>query len=382
MFELAQRGPGYAHEMANNIDVVLSELAPAFKKAGEASVSYIANVYGTDKSVAQAAADLVRYTGDSTRIAIAEAGFNKMGASIPESIARSIRDNQDLAVNAAGSMMQRVAAAAAAPIEWSNPSRLFERMGKAVPNSFAGGVQGAGGNAVSAVSSMGDSILDATTNWLRRYSSMLNVSAQEEIALWEKATKYYAENTYERWRVDQNIDRIRRQMDQDSFNHSRQWMEERKFFGELSLREELEAWERVQARYAKGSQERKDADRQVFTARNNLLQEQERIQDRITQAEERHTQAVESRTSSIFNSFRLTSGTVSSDEERAAAALQAGERVVRVEQQLADLRQNERLSLQAARGPEFRAQPGRAYCARYGRYHAGRKIAGTNCGNG
>lgn len=50
------------------------------------------------------------------------------------------------------------------------------------------------------------------------------------------------------------------------------WIDERKYYNELSLYEELDAWERVQSRYLKGTEERKKADREVYRVKKEIAQ--------------------------------------------------------------------------------------------------------------
>lgn len=58
----------------------------------------------------------------------------------------------------------------------------------------------------------------------------------------------------------------------DAFNASVEWIDERKYYNELSLYEELDAWERVQSRYLEGTEERKKADREVYRVKKEIAQ--------------------------------------------------------------------------------------------------------------
>jgi tape measure domain-containing protein len=59
---------------------------------------------------------------------------------------------------------------------------------------------------------------------------------------------------------------------EDAFNASADWIDERKYYSELSLYEELDAWERVQSRYLEGTEERKKADREVYRVKKEIAQ--------------------------------------------------------------------------------------------------------------
>jgi len=62
-----------------------------------------------------------------------------------------------------------------------------------------------------------------------------------------------------------------------AFEQSVSWIDDRKYYNQLSLKEELAAWERVQKRYSKGTDERKKADREVYRVQQELIKEKEKI---------------------------------------------------------------------------------------------------------
>ena len=70
-----------------------------------------------------------------------------------------------------------------------------------------------------------------------------------------------------------------------AFNASTSWIEDRKYYNELSLKDELAAWERVQARYLEGTDERKKADREVYRLKRELEEENKRYSDEVLRVE-------------------------------------------------------------------------------------------------
>jgi phage-related minor tail protein len=67
-----------------------------------------------------------------------------------------------------------------------------------------------------------------------------------------------------------------------SFDESKKWIDDRKYYNQLSLAEELAAWERVQARYKVGTEERSQADREVYRVKKQINDELTRINDEYT----------------------------------------------------------------------------------------------------
>lgn len=91
-----------------------------------------------------------------------------------------------------------------------------------------------------------------------------------------------------------------RELAANTFKASKEWIDKKKFYNELNLNEELKAWQRIQKKYVEGSVERIEADRQVFSAKQNITNE-------ITRIETEYNDAVKKRTDEIFKSFGLFS---------------------------------------------------------------------------
>jgi phage-related minor tail protein len=54
------------------------------------------------------------------------------------------------------------------------------------------------------------------------------------------------------------------------FEASKKYIDEKKFYNEMSLADELKAWEKIQSRYKAGTEERKEADRQVYSLKKQM----------------------------------------------------------------------------------------------------------------
>ena len=124
----------------------------------------------------------------------------------------------------------------------------------------------------------------------------------------------------------------------ESYQNSMDWIEEEKYYNRMSLADELAAYTRVQQRYAKGTEERKKMDREVYRvqqeiyeARKNYEDELGRIQEEagekrlqleqecadktkeindqlaqdIQAAEDKYASALESRTDALYDSYGL-----------------------------------------------------------------------------
>lgn len=65
----------------------------------------------------------------------------------------------------------------------------------------------------------------------------------------------------------------------EQFEASRRWIEYRKALNMMSLEEEQAAWERVQARYKQGTQERMQADMEVYRVKQEIAQRDKQLRD-------------------------------------------------------------------------------------------------------
>ena len=96
------------------------------------------------------------------------------------------------------------------------------------------------------------------------------ITTLQEIALWQAFTKQYVAGTELRMKGDKELGRVR-------YEASKTWIDKEKYYKRLSLTEELEAWQRVQARYKEGHEYRLEAEREMF-----------RLKEEIWQAEYQH----------------------------------------------------------------------------------------------
>lgn len=100
-----------------------------------------------------------------------------------------------------------------------------------------------------------------------------------------------------------------------AFNKSKQWIDDRKYYNELSLVQELRAWERVQSRYRKGTEERKEAEREIYRVKQEIYKKvkginedylaqvksvNQQVADEEKRLTEQYQQAFESRRNSLY----------------------------------------------------------------------------------
>ena len=182
------------------------------------------------------------------------------------------------------------------------------------------------------------STYQASIDWIEEKKYYNQLSTQEELEAYERMQQRYIEGSEERKKIDREVYALRKQLMDESYQHSMDWIEEEKYYNRMSLSDELAAYKRVQSRYAKGTDERKKMDREVYrleqeiyeaqkqyiadvqsvqaTANQKRLDLEEEYADKVKSINEKlasdikslndkYQSALESRTNSLYQSYGL-----------------------------------------------------------------------------
>ncbi|MGG1637227.1 phage tail tape measure protein [Paenibacillus sp. NRS-1760] len=112
---------------------------------------------------------------------------------------------------------------------------------------------------------------NASSNWISHQKGIREVSAKEELAWLERVQSHYKKGSEIRLRLDEQVYAAKKAAMRETMALSESFIAHEKAMGRLSLEEELKAWERVQARYLKGTEERKRSDEQVYALKKQLI---------------------------------------------------------------------------------------------------------------
>ena len=170
--------------------------------------------------------------------------------------------------------------AAKKALDSHSPSREFIHLGENVGEGLAIGVNNSIVPAAQAASGMIDEVIavsekgvDAFEDWINEKQYYGELSLMDELAGWENLQKKYRAGSEERMKIDREVYRVQNELVSATYQASLDWIEEEKYYKRLSTEEELAAYERMQARYLEGSKERMELDQKVFTLRNQLVDE-------------------------------------------------------------------------------------------------------------
>ena len=279
---------------------VLSNL-PVTNGAMETVVQSLANIVdGKVPAIRTSTSDMMRTTeasitahsrtvGDAMRTVLSTAvsNINRMkpefetaGKNAGQGFINGINSKLGGARSAGRSLGLAALEAAKKALDSHSPSREFIHLGENVGEGLAIGVNNSIVPAAQAASGMIDEVIavsekgvDAFEDWINEKQYYGELSLMDELAGWENLQKKYRAGSEERMKIDREVYRVQNELVSATYQASLDWIEEEKYYKRLSTEEELAAYERMQARYLEGSKERMELDRKVFTLRNQLVDE-------------------------------------------------------------------------------------------------------------
>ncbi|QOS77997.1 phage tail tape measure protein [Paenibacillus sp. JNUCC31] len=100
----------------------------------------------------------------------------------------------------------------------------------------------------------------ASKAYIDARASTGKVTLEQELAMWEKVQAKYKAGTAQHIAAEKEAYKIKQELAKASFQSSKDYIEKAAAANEMSLTQQLSAWERVQARYKAGSDEAKAAE--------------------------------------------------------------------------------------------------------------------------
>lgn len=222
----------------------------------------------------------------------------QIGHNIIEGLAKGLGAAVGEAVNAAKSVASQVSTAVKEFFGIHSPSRLMAGYGQNISQGLGvgisqkaqyvvGEIQKLSASASKAAQTGAEKItaaFNAALDDLRYNTQMDYLSVDDQLAVLNKIKSTYAKTLEQQRQINIEIHNLEKQQAEDkvkqaeeaakaSFDASKKWIDERKFYNELSAEDELAAWERVAARYAKGTEERTEADHNAYTIREQIIEQ-------------------------------------------------------------------------------------------------------------
>lgn len=206
--------------------------------------------------------------------------FDTAGKNVGQGFVNGINSKLGSASSAGRSLGLAALNAAKKALDSHSPSREFIYLGENMGEGLAIGVNNSIVPAAQATSGMIDEVIkvsekgiDAFEDWIDEKQYYGELSLMDELAGWENLQKKYKAGSEERIKIDREVYRVQNELVAATYQASIDWIEEEKYYNRLSTEEELAAYERMQSRYLEGSEERMEIDRKVYSLRNQLVDE-------------------------------------------------------------------------------------------------------------
>lgn len=256
--------------------------------------------------------------------------FLSIGGDIIGGITKGITGGISKVTEAAKDVAKGALEGAKKFLKIQSPSKVFQKdVGENIGAGMIEGMENITPKVKTASSKMSESVYEMSKKWIDKQRKYHDLSLDAELSKWKETLKYYKEGQDEYYEILNHIADTENRIRQQSFENSKNWIAKEKELNRLSLFEELEAWERVQARYAEGTEQRKEADREYARVRGEIIEQMKQIDQEYLQGTEEinaklmediqavteaYEKAVEDRANAIFRSFGLFDE-VSMDEE-------------------------------------------------------------------
>lgn len=254
--------------------------------------------------------------------------YKKIGNNIVDGVINGIKEKFTEAATWAGNLGHTLVDSMKDVLGIQSPSKTFkDEIGAMTNAGLAKGIKDTADEPVNETEKVGKKVAEAGKSTLDSVKASIDerkyynkISLEEELKDWEAVQKKYKAGSEERKQIDKEIYRVKNEMLKASFDNSVKWIDEQKYYDKMSLADELAAWERVQARYAQGTEERKRADREVYRLKKDLTAQQkqidedyynatkainDRLKSDIQSVNNEYESALASRTDALFRSYGL-----------------------------------------------------------------------------
>ncbi|MFJ6264430.1 hypothetical protein ACIQGW_05320 [Lysinibacillus xylanilyticus] len=128
--------------------------------------------------------------------------------------------------------------------------------------------------------------LDALEQFVSNKESLEQWSTEQQAGYWKYATTLFKENTKERIIAQNNYNKAMTELAKEQFEKEKSFIERKKNFNQLSLTQELAAYQKYMKQYAKGSEER-------IYYEEKVAQTKKEIHDKLISLNEEYTTKIQ-----------------------------------------------------------------------------------------
>ena len=205
-------------------------------------------------------------------------GYRAAGYNMALGLASGISSGSSSAIAAAVSLAKSSLSAAKEALGIHSPSRAFMAIGRYIGEGLANGIRDNAYRAVdeteasaAKVKSVAKKSFDDVEKWVEEAKSFDELSLAEELEIWDTMISKYSEGSEERLKAEKNAYAVLKELREEDYQNSKDWIDKEKDYNRMSTKEELEAWKRVQERYIEGTDERAEIDKKIYDLKHELI---------------------------------------------------------------------------------------------------------------
>jgi phage-related protein len=110
-----------------------------------------------------------------------------------------------------------------------------------------------------------------------------NVSLEQELQWWNNLAKQFKKGTKERMEAEKEYARVKEEITKRNFENEKRWFEEKKYYGQLSLMQELASLNTVAKRYKQGTEERIYWEKEIYRVKMEIYNQLKAVNEEYTQ---------------------------------------------------------------------------------------------------
>ena len=238
-------------------------------------------------------------------------GYRAAGYNMALGLASGISSGSSSAIAAAVSLAKSSLAAAKEALGIHSPSRAFMAIGRYIGEGLANGIRDNAYRAVdeteasaAKVKSVAKKSFDDVEKWVEEAKSFDELSLAEELEIWDTMISKYSEGSEERLKAEKNAYAVLKELREEDYQNSKDWIDKEKDYNRMSTKEELEAWKRVQERYIEGTDERAEIDKKIYDLKHELIDGDVYALEREIQANDDLIASLEEGTVAYYNAVK------------------------------------------------------------------------------
>lgn len=200
--------------------------------------------------------------------------FYSAGLNIVQGIINGIKSKISEVAEWGANLATAALNAAKAAVGIHSPSRAFQdEVGAMMVAGMASGIRKHAKEAEQEASDVSKDCVEVAKEWIDERKFYNKISLEEEYYVWKQIQDKYAEGTDERIKADKEAYTVKQAMRKQEWDDFKADLENKKYYNQLSARDEALQWYMMSMIYEDGSAEKIEANKEFYRAKNEMYKE-------------------------------------------------------------------------------------------------------------